>query len=98
MRFLGTELTNTVGGTFEGRATSASVGGDWNANGESRDLRIMIKTGGGTDRDKYLGTAFMNGLKNAIRYGGDNKNLYIYYKDDSSTKFMSFAPQRKDSN
>lgn len=98
LRFLGTELANTVGGTFEGRATSASVGGDWNANGKSRDLRIMIKNGGGTDRDPYLGTAFMHGLKNAIRYGGDNKNLYIYYKDGAGTKFMSFATQRNDGN
>lgn len=96
--FQGTDLANTVGGTFDGRATSATVSGDWNANGESRDLKIAIKNGGGADRDQYLGTAFMHGLKNAIRYGGDNKNLYIYYKDGASTKFISFAPQRNDGN
>ena len=53
----------------------------WSANGDNRELKITIKNGGGTDGDKYLGKAFMDGLKSAFKYGGDNKNLYIYYKE-----------------
>lgn len=52
----------------------------------------------GTDTDKYLGKAFMDGLKSAFKYGGDNKNLYIYYKEGQTVKFISFAPQRNSGN
>ena len=40
----------------------------------------------------------MDGLKNAFKYGGDNKNLYIYYKEGHTVKFISFAPQRNSGN
>ena len=82
---------------FTGKATSASVNGDWNANGNNRELKITVKNAG-TDADKYLGKAFMDGLKNAFKYGGDNKNLYIYYKEGQTVKFISFAPQRNSGN
>ena len=37
-----------------------------------------------------LAIAFVRGLQNAIRYGGDSKNLYIYYKDnDNSIKRLN---------
>jgi len=92
--FEGTNLENTAGGTFTGRATTANASGKWNANGDNRELRIDVQNAG-TDADKYLGKAFMDGLKNAFKYGGDNKNLYIYYKEEGQpVKFMSFAPQR----
>mgnify|MGYP002669390264 FL=1 len=96
--FEGAEVNGTAGGTFTGKATSASVNGDWNANGDNRELKITIKSGGGTDTDKYLGKAFMDGLKSAFKYGGDNKNLYIYYKEGQTVKFISFAPQRNSGN
>lgn len=91
--FEGAEVNGTAGGTFTGKATSASVNGDWNANGDNRELKITIKSGGGTDTDKYLGKA-----KSAFKYGGDNKNLYIYYKEGQTVKFISFAPQRNSGN
>lgn len=95
--FDGAEVNGKAGGTFTGKATSASVNGDWNANGDSRELKITVKNAG-TDADKYLGKAFMDGLKNAKRYGGDNKNLYIYYEEGQTVKFISFAPQRNSGN
>ena len=96
--FDGAELGNSIGGgTFSGKATSAKVSGTWNANGENRKLTLDTKSTG-TDADSYLGKAFVEGLKNAVRYGGDNKNLYIYYNEGSTTKFISFAPQRNSGN
>lgn len=98
LTFDGAELdSSNAGGTFTGRATSAKVSGNWNANGENRDLRIEMKSAG-SDSDQYLGKAFVEGLKKAYRYGGDNKNLYIYYKEGANTMFISFAPQRNSDN
>ena len=98
LTFDGADLGNsTGGGTFSGRATSASINGKWNANGENRELKLTIDKAG-TDTDKYLGKAFIEGLKSAFKYGGDNKNLYIYYKEGQTVKFISFAPQRNSGN
>ena len=94
----GDSVNDGASGTLSGKATSASVNGDWSANGDNRELKITIKNGGGTDGDKYLGKAFMDGLKSAFKYGGDNKNLYIYYKEGQTVKFISFAPQRNSGN
>ncbi len=85
------------GGTFSGRATSVNTSGEWNANGENRELRLTIKNTG-NDSDVYLGKAFIEGLKSAFKYGGDDKNLYIYYHEGATTKFISFAPQRNSGN
>ena len=98
LTFDGADLGNSIGGgTFSGRATSASISGKWNANGENRELQLTIDKAG-TDTDKYLGKAFIDGLKSAFKYGGDNKNLYIYYKEGQTVKFISFAPQRNSGN
>lgn len=35
----------------------------------------------------------MQGLRNAYRYSGDSQNLYIYYKEGQTVKFMAFRPQ-----
>ena len=67
--FEGANVNDVAIGTFSGKATSASVNGDWSANGDNRELKITIKNGGGTDGDKYLGKAFMDGLKSAFKYG-----------------------------
>lgn len=94
LTFDGADLGNSIGGgTFSGKVTSINVSGSWNANGENRTLVLETKNTG-TDADKYLGKEFVEGLKNAVRYGGDNKNLYIYYNEGATTKFISFAPQR----
>ena len=95
--FEGAEVNGTAGGIFTGKATSASVNGDWNVNGDNRELKITVKSAD-VDTDKYLGKAFMDGLKSAFRYGGDSKNLYIYYKEGQIVRFISFAPQRNSSN
>lgn len=94
IQFDGANLDNSsVGGTFTARASSVNMSGTWNANGENRNLACDV-TKSGTDSDKYLGKAFVNGLKSAYKYKGDNKNLYIYYKEGATIKFIAFAPQR----
>ena len=95
--FDGTEVNGTAGGACVGKAISVFAHGEWSANGNSRELKITLKNTG-TDTDKYLGKAFMDGLKSAFKYGGDSKNLYIYYKEGETVKFISFAPQRNSSN
>lgn len=91
LNFEGGDLNGTAGGSFGGRATNASVSGTWNANGESNKLNITVE-GNPSDKD-VLGKAFVTGLQNAIRYEGDEKNLYIYYKDGQTTKFLAFRAQ-----
>ena len=59
--FEGANVNDVAIGTVSGKATSASVNGDWSANGDNRELKI-------TDGDKYLGKAFMDGLKSAFKY------------------------------
>lgn len=95
--FEGANVNDVARGTFNGRATNATADGDWSADGNNRELNITVKHSG-TDADIYLGKAFMDGLKNAFKYGGDNRNLYIYYKDGATVKFLSFAPQRNTGN
>ena len=91
LNFEGGDLNGTAGGSFGGRASTTSVSGTWNANGESKRLDITVE-GKPVDKDVY-GKAFITGLQNAIRYGGDENNLYIYYKDGQTTKFLAFHPQ-----
>lgn len=91
LNFEGGDLNGIAGGSFGGRATTASVSGTWNANGESNKLNMVVE-GNPSDKDVF-GKAFVTGLQNAIRYEGDEKNLYIYYKDGQTTKFMAFRAQ-----
>ncbi len=91
LTFVGTDLSETTGGEFSGRGIQSSVSGEWSANGETHDLSLgNVKTS--RNETDALGRAFITGLNNAYRYGGDNQNLYIYYKDNNTVKFMAFRP------
>ena len=41
-----------------------------------------------------LAKAFINGLQNVIRYEGDANNLFIYFSDGQTVKYMGFTPKR----
>lgn len=97
LTFEGANVNDVARGTFSGKATNATISGEWDADGDNRKLNIVVQKSG-TDTDKYLGKAFIDGLKSAFKYGGDNKNLYIYYKEGQTVKFISFAPQRNSGN
>lgn len=89
VEFNGSELTEYVGGDFEALAVNCSLKGNWAANGASRELRLTDIRTSGNDTD-VLARAFRTGLTNAIRYSGDSQNLYIYYEDGQTTKYMAF--------
>lgn len=93
LEFVGTDLSNTTGGDFEGHAVQANISGTWTANGTSKDLTLSkIKVS--HNESDALAKAFVTGLQNAFRYEGDNQNLYIYYKENNNVKFMAFRPAK----
>ena len=82
--FEGSEINATTGGTFNARAITATVSGQWNANGSNREMTTSNVQVSYAENDP-LAVAFVRGLQNAVRYGGDSKNLYIYYKDNDNS-------------
>lgn len=91
--FEGTDLNGAIGGTFNAKAITATVNGQWNANGENHEMQTSNTKVSSSEKDK-LAQAFITGLQNATRYEGDNSNLYIYYEDkDGSIKRMNFKAQ-----
>ncbi len=89
INFEGSEINATTGGTFNATAISASINGQWNANGENKEMTTNNVQVSYAEQDP-LAVAFVRGLQDAIRYGGDSKNLYIYYKDnDNSIKRLN---------
>ncbi len=91
--FEGSEINATTGGTFNARAITATVNGQWNANGNNQEMTTSNVQVSYAERDP-LAIAFVRGLQNAVRYGGDSQNLYIYYKDnDNSIKRINLKAQ-----
>ena len=89
VEFNGGEPAEHVGGDFEALAVNRSATGTWAANGATRELSLHDIRTSGSDTD-VLARAFLTGLTNAIRYSGDSQNLYIYYEDGQTTKYMAF--------
>lgn len=90
LNFEGTDFNGTTGGTFNARALTATINGNWNANGDSKDMTTNNVEVSHSESNA-LAQAFIRGLQNAIRYGGDSSNLYIYYEDNDNTiKRMNF--------
>lgn len=92
LNFVGSDMTNTTGGAFTGKAISALVDGKWTADGKTNTLKLSTKITG-TESD-LLAKAFLSGLQNAVSYKGDINNLFIYYKQGQTTLFMGFKPQK----
>lgn len=91
--FEGTNLNQTIGGTFNAKAINANIDGQWNANGESHEMHTSNTKVSYSEKDK-LAQAFVTGLQNATRYDGDNNNLFIYYEDkDGTVKRMNLKAQ-----
>lgn len=94
VNFEGSDVNGTATGTFSGRATSATINGQWTADGVQKTLKPSNVKVSGNDRDTFLGKAFLNGLKTATRYEGDTDNLFIYYEEGQRTFMMLFHPLR----
>ena len=87
--FEGSEINATTGGTFNATAITATINGQWNAKKKKKKMTTSDVRVSYAESDP-LAIAFVRGLQNAIRYGGDSKNLYIYYKDnDNSIKRLN---------
>ncbi|MBE6287003.1 MAG: DUF4847 domain-containing protein [Mediterranea massiliensis] len=89
--FTGGEINNVISGTFSGKGSNATLNGQWKANGESQSLSMNTNVSG-RETDP-LARAFVNGLQNVIRYEGDAMNLFIYFKDGETVKYMGLKPQ-----
>jgi len=93
--FEGGEVNGTVIGTFTGNATTAGISGKWTADGENQTLTTSdIKTTG-SDKDTFLGKAFIYGLSNAKKYKGDDNNLFIYYEEGQRTFVLFLHPLKE---
>lgn len=90
--FEGTDLNTSTGGSINGKAISATITGQWTANGENQKLTITPRVNG-SEKDVFA-KAFLEGLQNAVKYSGDEDNLFIHYKDGQTTKFMGLKPQK----
>ena len=87
--FEGSEINTTIGGTFNAMAITATINGQWSADGSNREMKTSDVWVSHAESNP-IAVAFVRGLQNAIRYGGDSKNLYIYYKDnDNSIKQLN---------
>lgn len=91
--FEGSEINAVTGGTFNATAITATINGNWNADGKNKEMTTSSVRVSYAESDP-LAQAFIRGLQNAIRYGGDSQNLYIYYKDnDNSIKRINLRAQ-----
>lgn len=90
LTFNGADVNGVTGGSFGGQAISATISGQWSADGKSNKLTISSKTSG--TESGAVGRAFIGGIENAKRYGGDNSHLYIYYEEGQRTFVLNFTP------
>ena len=89
----GTLKTGQMGGTFQGKATSATVEGYWEADGASRTLQFSNVHWKGQESD-MLAKAFMTGISaNVYKYSGDSGNLYLHYRDGQLLRVIALIPK-----
>lgn len=92
LTFTGSDINNTVGGSFKGKGVNVSFEGTWKADGKTHELHLYTE-GQLSDESDILAKSFQEGIKSASRYEGDSNNLFIYYKQGQNTLFMGFKPQ-----
>lgn len=79
--FNGAVTGDMIRGSLKGRAIKSEFNGDWSANGKTNQFGASI---GSTSEDDILAKRFMEGLKAANSYNGDERNLYIYYTPEGA--------------
>lgn len=78
--FDGIAEDDVINGNITGTVTTtSSLEGKWNANGKNNNFHASFTTSGNYGSDK-LAKNFLEGLKTATSYEGDNNNLYLLYK------------------
>lgn len=81
-----------VSGSYNGRAASRTIAGDWYANGKSNAFETSGETSP-TESLDILEQVFVYALIHAYKYNGDtNGNLRIYFNDPikGGTRFLLF--------
>ena len=77
--FEGVAEGDFISGKIRGTVVASySLAGTWSANGKNNDFNANITEG--NDGGDKLAKNFIEGLRNATSYEGDDKNLYLLYK------------------
>ena len=87
--FNGMEESNIITGTLSGTVITSTFTGSWSANGKDNQFNASIQ--GGNESSDILAKNFIEGLNNATSYGGDERNLYLYYKHTGSQQTLSLV-------
>lgn len=81
--FEGVAEGDLISGKIRGTVVASySLAGTWSANGKNNDFNANITEG--NDGGDKLAKNFIEGLRNATSYEGDDKNLYLLYKPKDS--------------
>ena len=81
--FEGVAEGDLISGKIRGTVVASfSLAGTWSANGKNNDFNANITEG--NDGGDKLAKNFVEGLRNATSYEGDDKNLYLLYKPKDS--------------
>ncbi|MBD3591421.1 DUF4847 family protein [Bacteroides sp. GM023] len=94
--FEGVAEGDLISGKIRGTVVASySLAGTWSANGKNNDFNANITEG--NDGGDKLAKNFIEGLRNATSYEGDDKNLYLLYKpkDSKQTFRMVFRVVNK---
>lgn len=90
--FDGTEDKNLITGTFNGRGANSSYNNStWRANGESNEYKTTKFQSQGSSETDILAKVYIEGLKSATRYSGDENNLYLYFTYENKTIRLAFG-------
>lgn len=84
VNFDGAEDKNLITGNFNGRGAGSTFEGKWRANGESNEFSTSNFRQTGSESD-ILAKVYIEGLKSATRYSGDENNLYLYFIYENKT-------------
>ena len=87
IRFEGATKGDAIQGQVSGQTVNSQFNGSWSANGKSNKFKASVN--GNNDGD-ILALNFLKGINNATLYEGDNRNLYLLYKEGSATYRMFF--------
>lgn len=79
--FDGAVTDNIIRGAVNGKAIKSEFNGEWSANGKTNQFSTKI---GSSTEDDILAKRFLEGLKAANSYNGDERNLYIYYTPEGA--------------
>lgn len=81
-------------GNFTATGTLSYIRGKWSADGSTNQFTTSDVPNIPMDNNRIAREMF-KGLKNAYRYSGDTRNLYIYYKEGQNTFRLAFTPYKK---